>query len=526
MADLAITKTASLTTAAPGAAVSYTLSVTNASGSNAQDVVITDAVANQSQLRLTAVTGTTGGATCPTPQPGSLRCTVASLAAGATATVTVTGVLTSSLAPGTIVANTATVTASTADSDSANNSATATVTVGAGSADLRMTKSVAPTTVVAGSPVTYTLTATNFGPSDALETTITDDLPEGITATSVQTSRGTCTIQADTPSAGRQRVRCTVTGLASAGTGTAAPGAEVQVTIDGTVDSAAAGSLANTAEVASVTSDPDLGNNAATATMEVTRSFDLGVTKRANRSSLPAAAPDDTRPITYTITITNNGPSVATGVVVNDLIPTNDEDPETALEFLAATPGSGSCAAPADIPGDPEHRLLTCTLTDPIPVGDSQTVVVEMLAASDLADLGDDLTETVTIEAPGETNPANNTTTWTLRGDPQSDLELLKTAPATVTAGSMVTYHFEVTNHPPNPEDEELIALAPTLEDTLPDGVTLVPAGDAESVTPAYCDASGQDVTCAMPDNIPPNTTATVEFSVLIDPGSRAARRW
>src|SRR5690606_22598320 len=80
VADLAITKTASLTTAAPGAAVSYTLSVTNASGSNAQDVVITDAVANQSQLRLTAVTGTTGGATCPTPQPGSLRCTVASLA--------------------------------------------------------------------------------------------------------------------------------------------------------------------------------------------------------------------------------------------------------------------------------------------------------------------------------------------------------------------------------------------------------------------------------------------------------------
>lgn len=510
-ADLSITKSADPATAVPGTDVTYTLTARNNGASDARDVMITDAFADQSQIASSEVIDTTGGATCAGQTSRDVRCTVSTLEAGRTATVTVRSRIASDLAAGAEIDNTATVASATPDPDDDNNQAGAQVVAVAPRADVRLTKS-GPDSVVAGTSISYTLTATNWGPSDAGATTLTDDIPAEIEAGSATTDRGTCEIQEDTPSAGGQRLHCDLGALPATGTGTGA-GAAATVTLNGTVAEDASGELTNTGTASSTTADPEAGNNTASAVTEVTRSFDLAVAKRANRASLPAGAPNDPEPVDYTITVTNNGPSVATDVTVTDLVP-------TALDFLDATAdGGGSCADPVAT-DDPDHDRVVCTLANPIPVGGSQTVTVRMQAIEDLTG-GDPVTETVSVTAPDDDTSEldNNEATWTLSGEPYSDLSLEKSVPETVTAGTMVTYTFDITNNPIPPDN--LTALAPWVRDTLPDGVTLVPAGEDGSVTPTWCTAEGQDVTCNMPrpaENIEPGETARVKISVRIAP--------
>lgn len=73
------------------------------------------------------------------------------------------------------VSNTATVSGSNTDTNSINNSSTSTTTVAC--ADLALSKSDSPDPVCVGQPLTYTLTATNNGPSDAANVMLTDTMP-------------------------------------------------------------------------------------------------------------------------------------------------------------------------------------------------------------------------------------------------------------------------------------------------------------------------------------------------------------
>lgn len=508
-ADLAVTKSASPSSAPPGAAVTYTLAVANEGPSDAVDVLLADS-APAAQLTVTGVTGVTGGATCAAPEGAALRCTVPTLPAGATATVTVTGVLGPSLAGGTAVTNTATATSSTPDPDAADNTATATVTTTARQADVRLTKT-APASVVAGTPLTWTVVATNDGPSAAGLFTVSDVVPEGVTATSVTTSRGTCSIQADQPSPGRQRVFCAVTGL-PAGPGPGQPGGTATITVVGTVAPGAPDTLANTAEAQVFSPDPDPGNNTATATTTVTRSYDLAVSKRANRASLPAASPEDPRPVDYTVTVRNAGPSDAVGVTLSDLLP-------TALEYQSVTaPPGTTCADPVPT-ADPAYELLACTIAS-VPAGGSVVVEVHTRAEQDLLTAGQPVVELVQVSGPGDTDPSDDSASWTLSGEPYVDLELTKSGPASVVAGQTFTYGFSVTNHPIPPDS--LTAFPPLITDTLPTGVTLVPSGTAGSVTPSWCTEAGGQVVCATPAgagwDLAPEATGSFELTVRADP--------
>ena len=105
-------------------------------------------------------------------------------------------------------------------------------------ADLAITKGDGADPAVAGSPLTYTLTATNNGPGAAKETTVTDELPAGVTFSGATTPQGTCAQVAGT-------VECDV--------GTLASGASRTVTI--TVVPQAAGQLTNKAMVRGNVSD-------------------------------------------------------------------------------------------------------------------------------------------------------------------------------------------------------------------------------------------------------------------------------
>src|SRR5258705_80202 len=78
----------------------------------------------------------------------------------------------------------------------------------------------------------------------------------------------------------------------------------------------ASGLLTNTASVSSPTSDPNSTNNVTPPIITgVTPVADVGVSKVA-AASVPAGSN-----LTYTISVTNYGPSVASSVVVTDSLP-------------------------------------------------------------------------------------------------------------------------------------------------------------------------------------------------------------
>ena len=144
-----------------------------------------------------------------------------------------------------------------------------------------------------GTPTTYTIVVSNAGPSTVSSLTLTDAVPAALLSPSF-----------GAPSAGSYDP---ATGLWSGLS--LAQGQSVSITLTGTIDPAATGSLTNTAHVsppAGVT-DPDPADNNATDTDTLTPQADLSVTKTDGQTS---AVPGT--PITYTIVVSNDGPSTVT----------------------------------------------------------------------------------------------------------------------------------------------------------------------------------------------------------------------
>ncbi|HKC85571.1 MAG TPA: DUF11 domain-containing protein, partial [Blastocatellia bacterium] len=152
--------------------------------------------------------------------------------------------------------------------------------------------------------------------------------------------------------------------------------------------------LSNTATISSSASDPNGANNSATATTSVIARADLEVISKID-SPDPVAPPN---PLTYTITLRNNGPSVATGVTLNDPLPPG------ALFNNCSSTGGGVCGGAA------QNRTVTFAS---LAVGASATVTFGTTANCALAD-GAVITNTATITATTiDPNPANNSATAT-----------------------------------------------------------------------------------------------------------------
>ena len=279
--DVSITKTGPASVIA-GQNIVYTVTVTNNGPSSASAVNVADPTPGG----LTFVSNSGG---CTTAYP----CALGTMTNGQTVTITST-YSTSPSSTGSVT-NTATVSSTTADPAAGNNSATKTTTVTA-SADLSITKS-GPASSSAGSPLVYTITVTNNGPSDAAAVSVADPTPAG---TSFVSNNGACL----TP------FPCSL--------GTMTPGQTKTITSTFTTPANFTGtSVANTATVSSATTpDPSAANNSATATTAFgAASADLAVSK-----SGPSTAANGST-AAYAITVVNNGPGSATNVVLNDPAP-------------------------------------------------------------------------------------------------------------------------------------------------------------------------------------------------------------
>jgi uncharacterized repeat protein (TIGR01451 family) len=241
-ADLGITKSTPTTNAAPGAAVAYTVVVTNHGPDTATSVTMTDTL--PSTLLFQSISAP-AGYICTQPTvgtTGTISCTGSSLANGASATFTV-NVTSVSNANGAI-ANTASVSGTPSDPSSGNNSQTSSFT--AGSADLGLSGGVG----TSGPFITYTFNLTNGGPSAAANVVFTDMLPSSLLFQSITAPGFSCT----TPPVGTTgTISCTAASFANSGTAT--------FTLVTTAAPGTTSNINNSAGVSSATSDPNSGNS-------------------------------------------------------------------------------------------------------------------------------------------------------------------------------------------------------------------------------------------------------------------------
>ena len=129
-ADLSVTKTGPAEQGA-GFDISYSITVTNPGPNDAANVGLSDTVpANTTFRSFTQNTGPTF--TCNTPivgGTGTVSCSIASLAAGTTATFTLVVNVNADVVEGTTISNTASVSSTTSDPNQANNSSTVTTQI-------------------------------------------------------------------------------------------------------------------------------------------------------------------------------------------------------------------------------------------------------------------------------------------------------------------------------------------------------------------------------------------------------------
>ncbi len=320
--DLSLAMTASPIRANVGQNVSYTLTLSNGGPDAATGIVVRDTLPQ-------GLTFVSAAPSAGTFDSANGTWSVPSLGTGSAATLTLVATYD---VPRQII-NTAEVTAvdqfdtdSTPNNNATNEDDQASVQITPASADLSLTQTVSTASPNFGQSVSFTITLANLGPDAATGVTVLDLLPAELAFVSSSPSLGTYD---------------PVTGIWNVGTLAAAGRATLTITATPTTT----GAKTNTAQVRTADQfDPDStpGNSLATeddqATVTVTpQQIDLALTTTVDRPS-----PNIGENVTYRISLTNAGPSTATGIRVRDLLP-------TGTSFVSATASSGSYVASTGI---------------------------------------------------------------------------------------------------------------------------------------------------------------------------------
>lgn len=446
--DLSVTKTTLDTPILNGETGRFRLAVANAGPSTATAVTVTDTI----PAGLTYVSDDAG---CSYAAP-TLTCVVGVVDTNDTPEITVT-VRGNTVGTHT---NSASVTGTGTESDPSNNTDTSDMQV-LPATDLRLEKS-APSTVAAGGTLAYDLTVTNDGPDPATGVSIEDTLPAGVI---FQSADAGCT-------AAGQTVTCAIGALASGANETRQITVQVPISL-GTQ------TLTNTAVTSGNEGDPTPGNNTDDAVTTVGPAADLAVVK-----SGPASI-DQGGNITWTIVVTNNGPSTATDVEINDPLPAG-----TAL--VATQPSQGTCGTT-----DP----LECDLGS-IPAGGTAQVLVT--ASTDRGLGGSSITNRVTVDgAEPDVDPSNNSsevvTAISLVPFDSARLSIVKTVSGTPAFEQPLTYTLAVRNDGPSASTNTVVT------DALPAGLVY----QSSTTTQGTCAHANGTVTCQL-GTLPNGGTATV----------------
>ncbi|HYD49095.1 MAG TPA: hypothetical protein VEB21_12140, partial [Terriglobales bacterium] len=416
VADLAITKTDGAASDIPGTSITYTIVASNPVGPNA---ALGAAVTDNFPAGLNGITWTcvaAGGATCAAAGAGNIGDTV-DLPVGGTVTYTVNATIAAN-ATG-MLSNTATVAApgGTLDPNMGNNSATDTNAL-TPRADLSISKTDSVDPVIAGNNLTYTVTVTNNGPSNATGVTLTDNLPGEVNFVSSLPGNPVCVHAA---------------GVVSCSLGTLVPAGNFVITIIVAVPSSVADGLtiSNVAVASSATIDPGPNPNNVNQDTQVEREPDLAIVKSSPNPVIAGTS------FSYSITAENNGVSDASSVSISDTLPNE-------VSFVSA-PG---CVHD----GAPMGGIVTCNIGN-FPAGDSENFSITV-AVEPCTPIGTMMMNQVDIlHDPAESDPGPSVNSFALATevDTQADLVITKSdTPDPTIAGEEVTYAIGITNNGPS----------------------------------------------------------------------------
>ena len=231
-----------------------------------------------------------------------------------------------------------------------------------------------------------------------------------------------------------------------------------------------------TAEATTTTDTTTTSTTGAVTTVQTVRSADLKVAKTGSPGSLILG-----NNLTYTLTVTNNGPDNATGVTVSDTLP-------TGVSFVSASTSRGSCGGTATV---------ACNLGT---LGPSQSATVAIVvnmntvgSVTNTASVGGDRKDSVS---------SNNTSTVTTLVRSPLTVALTYSPDRSVRAGDTVivtaTFNQAITGTPTIAVDTTGTDLNPTAMTASADGTVwtfsyVVPAGSDGSATVSIAGAADAD---------------------------------
>jgi uncharacterized repeat protein (TIGR01451 family) len=359
----------------------------------------------------------------------------------------------------------------TPDHDTSNNCAEDPVVI-TGAADLGLTKTSSVPDVPAGGVFDYTLVVNNAGPSTATNVIVNDTLPFGVSLRDpngaappppFEVAGGTGTCTTFQLAAGNIAFQCNLGNIISGGSRTIT----VHVIVNPNVPP---GLLINQAAVESDTFDPDTSNNVARAETAVGNLSTLCISKTGTPDPVAAGGV-----LHYTIFVSNNGPSAAQGVVINDNFANIAGQPaSTYLSLITANfsggAGGESCYM-ADLLG---ATSIVCDLND-IAANDVVRIDLQLAVAGNTPTGTDIISNSIAPSADSGIvlDEGCNDLTEQISVVGRSQVSVTKVAsdPSPV-AGTEFNYTLTVTNHGPS------TAYGVQLTDTLPPGVTFVASND------------------------------------------------
>jgi len=442
--DIEIHKTATATVEV-GGTIDYSMAITNHGPEPATDVIVTDPIhVPYDSISLLSPD-------CSV-QDTTVTCTAATLAVDESRTYDFSVTIDPAVPAGTSVMNCAAVTSEHGHiTESPHPDCVQTQVVAVPMAEVEILKT-GPATAKPGETYSYTLSVTNEGPDPAADVMVTD--PIDTSAVTVISVSGACQVAGGT-------VTCDAGTLGVGGT-------KAFSITDKVKDDAAPGTvITNCGTVDSSTVNPDTPGTRSCVDTYIDPPVPVAEVEVAKSGPATVSAGDT---FTYSLSVTNHGPDVATDVLVSDPL-------DTSLVTVTSLPSE--CTENAG--------TVTCdagTLT----VGETKTFTITVKAAdglapgTEIADCGH-ATGSSTVLDP---IPQPDCIETVIVPPATADVSVVKTGPATVSPGGTIDYTLTATDHGPDAAANVVISdpLNPALVT-----VTSLPAGCTDVSSTVTCRA-------------------------------------